>query len=118
MRKMILIAAILFSWMISALAQISVNNDGSAPDPSAMLEVKSTTRGLLPPRMTHAQMNAIANPAPGLIIYCTDCTDPCPLQIWTGSSWSPTVVNRPPEATHLYQSGTAIPGSTLTASYI
>jgi uncharacterized protein (TIGR02145 family) len=56
-------------------AQVGINIDNSAPDNSAMLDVKSTQRGLLPPRMTHAQMAAIVNPANGLIIYCTDCSN-------------------------------------------
>ena len=46
-------------------AQVSFNTDGSDPDPSAMLDVKSTTSGLLPPRMTEAQRDAISSPADG-----------------------------------------------------
>ena len=57
---------------ISAFAQVSINTDNSAPDPSAMLDVKSTAKGLLAPRMTLAQRNAIYNPATGLTIYQTD----------------------------------------------
>lgn len=49
------------------------------PDPSAQLDVNSTTKGLLPPRMTQAQMNAIASPADGLMVYCTDCN---PRGLW------------------------------------
>ena len=59
----------------TVVGQIAVNTDGSLPDNSAMLEVKSASKGLLPPRMTHSQMNAIASPANGLIIYCTDCSN-------------------------------------------
>ena len=44
----------------------------NASDPSAELQVESTTRGFLPPRMTRAQVDAIAFPAPGLVVYCTD----------------------------------------------
>jgi hypothetical protein len=51
---------------------VAINSDNSAPDPSAMLDVKSTTGGILLPRMTFAQRNAIANPASGLTIYQTD----------------------------------------------
>jgi len=51
---------------------VAINSDNSAPDPSAMLDVKSTTKGLLAPRMTQAQRNAIANPATGLTIFQTD----------------------------------------------
>ncbi|MCO5263961.1 MAG: hypothetical protein M9901_13885 [Lentimicrobium sp.] len=57
---------------LPALAQVAVNTDGSAPDNSAMLDVKSTNRGLLAPRMTQAQRNAIVSPAAGLMIFQTD----------------------------------------------
>jgi hypothetical protein len=59
---------------INIQAQVAINTDGTAPDNSAMLDVKSTTKGLLAPRMTLAQRNAIANPANGLIIFQTDNT--------------------------------------------
>jgi hypothetical protein len=51
---------------------VAINADGSAPHGSAMLDVKSTTGGLLAPRMTSAQRIAIASPATGLIVYQTD----------------------------------------------
>ena len=44
----------------------------NASDPSSAFEIQSTTRGFLPPRMTRAQVDAIVNPAPGLVVYCTD----------------------------------------------
>jgi hypothetical protein len=53
---------------------VAINNSGSDPDASAMLDVSSTNSGLLIPRMTQAQRNAISNPATGLIIYQTDNT--------------------------------------------
>ena len=73
-----LLLACLFTYLLFMLsqqvnAQIGVNTDGTNPDPSAMLDVKSTTKGLLPPRMTFEEMNAIVNPASGLMVYCTDC---------------------------------------------
>jgi len=42
------------------------------PNPSAKLDVVSTTQGMLVPRLTTVQMNAIAAPANGLMIYNTD----------------------------------------------
>ncbi len=51
---------------------VAINTDGSAPDNSAMLDVSSTTKGFLPPRMTTAQIEAILNPADGLLVYNTD----------------------------------------------
>ncbi len=48
--------------MNSARAQgVAVNNDGSSADASAMLDVKSATKGLLAPRMTQAQRDAIGS---------------------------------------------------------
>lgn len=44
----------------------------AAPAPSAALEVNSTTGGVLLPRLTTAQRNAISAPTPGLLIYNTD----------------------------------------------
>jgi len=43
----------------------------SSPDASASVDITSTTRGLLPPRMTSTQRNAVASPAEGLIVYDT-----------------------------------------------
>jgi hypothetical protein len=57
---------------ISAQAQVAINTDGTAPDNSAMLDVKSTARGFLAPRMTLAQRNAIVNPATGLVVFQTN----------------------------------------------
>ena len=54
------------------MAQVAINNDGTAPDASAMLDVKSTTGGLLIPRMTAADRDNIASPATGLTVYVTD----------------------------------------------
>jgi hypothetical protein len=61
---------LLLSWQLSA--QVSISTDASLPDNSAMLDVKSTTKGMLIPRMTIAQRDAIVNPANGLLIFCTD----------------------------------------------
>jgi hypothetical protein len=51
-------------------AQVAINNDNSAPNASAMLDVKATGLGFLAPRMTFAQRPAA--PATGLLIYQTD----------------------------------------------
>ena len=57
---------------MSANAQIAINTDGSLPDNSAMLDVRSTAKGMLVPRMTAIQREAIVSPATGLLIFCTD----------------------------------------------
>jgi len=52
--------------------QVGINTDESSPDPSAMLDVKSTSAGLLVPRMNSDERDAIISPAEGLLVYCTD----------------------------------------------
>jgi hypothetical protein len=47
------------------------------PNASAMLDITSTTRGFLPPRMTTTQKNAIASPAVGLVVYDTTLNKLC-----------------------------------------
>lgn len=54
-------------------AQVGINIDGSEPHNSAILDVKSTEKGLLIPRMTTAQRTALGSTAtPGLIVFDTD----------------------------------------------
>ena len=60
----------------SAHGQVAVNTDGSSPDASAMLDVKSTVKGFLVPRMSTSNRSAIAAPAEGLMVYDTDL-HPC-----------------------------------------
>ena len=64
MKSRILIIGLFIMSMTSLKGQnMSVNSDGSAPDNSAMLDVSSTSRGLLIPRMTAAQRLGIGSPA-------------------------------------------------------
>lgn len=79
----------LFSFMMLSIidtqAQVGINTDGSQPDNSAMLDIKSTTRGILIPRMTQAQRDAITNPVNGLLIYQTDDES---FYYYNGSAWN------------------------------
>ena len=58
--------------MATTWAQVGIGT--TTPVPSAALEIKDTTRGLLIPRMTMVQRNAISTPATGLMVYQTDST--------------------------------------------
>jgi hypothetical protein len=51
---------------------VGINATGAAPVASAMLDISSTTSGLLIPRMTTAQRTAIASPANGLLVFDTN----------------------------------------------
>ncbi len=50
----------------------SVGVNTTSPNASAQLQIDSTTKGFLPPRMTAAQATAIASPAEGLLVYVTN----------------------------------------------
>jgi hypothetical protein len=54
--------------------------------PSAVVNVNSTTQGFLPPRMSNAQMVAIATPSEGLVVY--DLTNR-KLCCYDGATWQP-----------------------------
>ncbi len=68
----------------NVLAQVAINTDGSAPAASAILDVQDTARGVLLPRLTNAQRDAIVSPTAGLVIYNTQIES---LQIFNGISW-------------------------------
>lgn len=74
---------IFITFSLTAQVGIGTNN----PDASAKLDISSTTKGFLPPRMTVAQRAAISNPAQGLIIYCTNCGTNGEPEYFNGSSW-------------------------------
>ena len=80
-----LLAAVLFT--ATTVAQVGINTETA--DPSAALDITSTTGGLLVPRMTAAERDAINDPegpAEGLMIYQTDGT--AGFYYYNGSSWS------------------------------
>lgn len=64
---------------------VAINNDGSAPNSSAILDIKSTSLGVLFPRMTKAQRDAISSPVAGLVIFNTDNKL---LEIYDGTVWT------------------------------
>ena len=68
------LAAILMIVSCTVAAQVAINTDGSSPDASAMLDIKSDTSGILIPRMTQAERDAISSPATGLMVYQSDQT--------------------------------------------
>jgi hypothetical protein len=67
---------------ITSAGQVGIGT--SSPNASALLDVTSTTGGVLFPRMTTTQRDAIGSPANGLVIYNTT-TDK--LQVRAAGSW-------------------------------
>ncbi|MBV5280401.1 MAG: fibronectin type III domain-containing protein, partial [Actinobacteria bacterium] len=94
MRKILAVIWVVLALSANAFSQnigVAINSDGSAPNNSTILDVSSTTKGFLPPRMTNAQKLAIASPAAGLIIWCTNCGSSGELQIFNGTIWTTTI---------------------------
>ncbi|MBN2766388.1 MAG: tail fiber domain-containing protein [Paludibacteraceae bacterium] len=81
----LLLFALLIS-MASTAQNVAINTDGTAPDASAMLDVSSTTKGFLAPRMTAEQRLLITSPATGLTVYQTDGT--AGFYYYNGSTWT------------------------------
>ncbi len=87
--KVFTILLIIFAIPVSGLkAQVAINRDGSAPNASSMLDLKSPSKGMLVPRMTNIQRDAISGPAVGLIIYNTN---EHAHQMFDGTRWSTLV---------------------------
>ena len=98
------LAAVLFT--ATTFAQVGINTE--TPDPSAALDIVSTTGGLLVPRMTAAQRDVITA-TQGLIIFCSDCASgEGELQVKLTSSWKNTMggdVNDPLAIGDTHQGG-------------
>jgi len=75
---------LVFASLTTQAQNIGINSIGQVPDPSSILDLYSTSSGLLIPRMTTGQMNSITAPALGLQIYNT--TTNC-FMVYTGSGW-------------------------------
>ena len=82
MRKITLITLMLFTAL--SYAQVGINTN--TPDASSALEIESTTGGILIPRLTEAQRDAILSPASGLMIYQTD--EVSGFYFYNGTGWT------------------------------
>jgi hypothetical protein len=80
------IALLFVGQTLTTNAQVGIGT--TTPNTSAKLDVSSTTKGFLPPRMTGAQRDAIANPVAGLLLWCSNCSTSGELQVYNGTSWT------------------------------
>ena len=85
--RLVLAIAVATTLHFTANSQsLSVNNTGAVANPSAILDVSSTAKGMLIPRMDKTQKNAIATPATGLLIYQT-LPDSLGFHYYDGTQW-------------------------------
>lgn len=108
--KKLLLGLLCIGWVCAQ--NVGINT--ATPDPTAALEVKATDKGLLPPRLTTAQRNAIVSPAEGLMIYNTDTK--C-MEFWNTLQWISTCADvapcSPPPASTPGSNTPVCEGSTL-----
>src|SRR5690348_14986073 len=79
------VAFIASSFSLFAQTGVKIAATAGTAHPSSMLDVESTTKGVLVPRMTAAQRGAISGPAAGLLVYQTDA--PSGYWYYNGSAW-------------------------------
>lgn len=63
---------LLFFFLITSIGNAQIGIGTTTPDATSMVDITSTTKGMLAPRMTTIQRNAITSPADGLLVYDTD----------------------------------------------
>lgn len=82
---LLLLSLVVFNFSYS---QVAINTTGNNANNSAMLDVESTTKGMLIPRMTTAQRTAISSPATGLLVYDNTTSS---FWFYNGSAWTELV---------------------------
>lgn len=85
--RIVVLAGIILFFSQTTRAQVGIGT--ITPDPSAQLDVSSTDKGMLVPRMNLSERNAIADPATGLLIFQTDNTPG--FYYYNGSGWVPLI---------------------------
>ncbi len=86
----IVLLALFLQATITLTAQVAINTNGTPAEQSSMLDVTSTTKGILIPRMSAAQRDAISSPANGLMVFVT--TDQC-FYYYNGMQWDKILNN-------------------------
>lgn len=111
--KVIFTTCLLLVSSILLIAQTGIGTTN--PEASAKLDVSSTSKGFLPPRMTAAQRSAILNPAAGLMVFQIDGN--IGLYYYGGSSWI-FVINSDSNVLPVANGGTGVTNSTGSGSVV
>ncbi len=91
MKKALFVLVIAMSITSMAVPQVAINTTGANPHASAMLDVNSSDKGLLLPRVSIPNLSnasPVTSPATGLIVYNTNVATGPGIFLWDGSAWS------------------------------
>jgi trimeric autotransporter adhesin len=93
MKQFILTGLFIIAFVLAQSQNVAINNDGSVPHASAMLDIKSTDKGLLIPRInlvSDLDVTTISSPRLSLVIYNTNnaLPDGEGFYFWNGSKWT------------------------------
>jgi hypothetical protein len=102
-----LILLIIFSFS-ELLGQVGIGTN--SPHVKSILELRSESKGFLPPRMVASQRDAIASPPTGLTIWCSDCGSYGELQVYNGNSWKNAIGSTASSIVFSSQLGSTING--------
>jgi hypothetical protein len=94
---------ILFTATIAAQTVQKLGTNSGIIDTNAILELESTNKGFLLPRMNNEERNAIKEPTEGLMVWCSDCSpsrEP-EISIWMTKEWKGLLISNLP-SNHLY----------------
>lgn len=86
MKKILLTAVLSLIGIHTVTAQVGIGTE--TPEASAVLEIKSASKGFLPPRLTEIQRDSFNNPATGLWLWCSNCGTDGQLQVYNGIAWT------------------------------
>lgn len=81
--KYIAILSLMISFSLASFAQVAINTDGSAPNGSSMLDISSTNKGILIPRM--ADHTSVVSPAKGVLVFDSSTNT---FWFYNGSAWA------------------------------
>ncbi len=112
MKNTILLFVLIISVLAANAQSVGINSDGSSPNSSAMLDVMSTTKGFLAPRV--ASTADVTLPATGLLVYQTGGT--AGFYYYTGSAWTLVGTGSGNGSVTSVATGTGLTGGTITTT--
>lgn len=81
----IILTSLIFCLCNELTAQVKIGDNPATINSSSLLELESTDKGILIPRLTEAQRTAIATPSTGLLVFQSDVT--AGFYFYNGTAW-------------------------------